>query len=82
MLVKLLSEKYKSKQKQTKKVFNNFGLGVLSYFNIIESLIGTLFVICLISIPLMVLYYDPEPDHDKGITFSNFPKTIMLGNFG
>ena len=36
MLIKLMSEMYETKKKSSKKVFNNFGLGVLSYFNIIE----------------------------------------------
>ena len=36
MLIKLVSEMYETKRKYSKKVFNNFGLGVLSYFNIIE----------------------------------------------
>ena len=81
-LFKFISENLKSKQKQSKKVFNNYGLGVLSYFNTMETLIKILFASCLLALPLLVLYFDNDPDHGPGVTYPNFPRVFTMGNFG
>ena len=58
-VIKLHKEKIKKNrliESIEKSPFKDFGAGILSYFNLIKSLIVTFLILCIIMIPTMIIY--------------------------
>lgn len=78
---------HKAKVKKDRKImekspFKNFGAGILSYFNLIESLIVTFLIICIVMIPTMVIYTNDQGYVGKVTDSQKIYALMTLGNLG
>jgi hypothetical protein len=78
---KLHSQKSMKKVKE-KSPFKNYGAGILSYFNLMENLILTFLLLCIVMVPTMVIYASDEGYVGKVADSQKFFALMTLGNLG
>lgn len=73
-------EKLRIKEAKSKKGFMKLGYGTVAYFNFHEIMICMLLIICLVTIPSMVLFSSyKNGNRDKRVTWIN---EINIGELG
>ena len=73
---------HKEKKIMEKSPFKNYGAGIISYFNLIESLMYTFLIMCLVMIPTMIIYSRDTGYVGKVTDSQGLYAYMTLGNLG
>ena len=65
-----------------KSPFKNYGAGIISYFNLIESLMWTFLIMCVVMIPTMIIYARDTGYVGKVTDSQAIYAYMTLGNLG